>query len=98
MTKPLVPEDLRRRSSLDPLVRATAAFLRAHVHKIAPERAFKNMFGEDRAAGMVLRAATAPAETTDRSWAGPLAYATVSQTVVEMASASAAASLIAAGM
>jgi hypothetical protein len=79
-------------------VRATAAFLRAHVHKIAPERAFKQMFGDDRTGEMVLRAATNPATTTNATWAGPLAQATVSQTIVEMASVSAAASLIAAGM
>src|SRR5262245_1229373 len=93
--------DLRHRSAFDHLVRATAAFLRAHVHKIAPERAFKEMFGDDRDARIgetVLRAATTPATTTNASWAGPMAHATVSQTVVEMASASAAASLIAAGM
>jgi hypothetical protein len=95
---PLVPEDLRRRSSLDSLVRATAAFLRAHVHKIAPECAFKQMFGDDRIGEMVLRAATAPATIADASWAGPMAHATVSQTVVEMATVSAAASLVAAGM
>jgi hypothetical protein len=98
MNRPLVPEDLRRRSSLDSLVRATAAFLRAHVHKTAPERAFKQMFGDDRAGEMVLRAATGTAITTDANWAGPMAHATVSQTVVEMATMSAAAALVAAGM
>jgi hypothetical protein len=39
-----------------------------------------------------------PATTSNATWAGPLARATVSQTVVEMASVSAAANLIAAGM
>src|SRR5262249_16055615 len=59
---------------------------------------FKQMFGDDRIGEMVLRAATAPATIADASWAGPMAHATVSQTVVEMATASAAASLVAAGM
>ena len=96
--RPLVPEDLHRRSSFETLVRATTAFLRAHIRKIEPERAFKQMYSDDRIGLMVLRAATAPATTTNANWAGPIAHATVSQTVVEMASVSAAASLIAAGM
>jgi len=94
---PLVPEDIRR-SALTPLARATSAFLRAHVRRIEPEIAFKSMFGADRAGEMVLRAATNPATVAGATWAGPMAHATVSQTVVEMASISAGASLIAAGM
>jgi hypothetical protein len=98
-TRPFpLPGDIENGSSLEGLVRATAAFLRAHIRKIAPERAFKQMFGNDRTGEMVLRAATSPAAIADASWAGPMAHATVSQTVVEMATASAAASLVAAGM
>ena len=44
------------------------------------------------------RAATSPATIAGTNWAGPLAHATVSQTVIEMATASAAAALVAAGM
>jgi hypothetical protein len=86
------------RSSLDTLVRATAAFLRAHVHNTAPERVFKEMFGDDRAGETVLRAATAPAAIAGTTWAGPLAHVTASQTVIEMATVSAGAALVAAGM
>src|SRR6516165_4489124 len=89
-----LPGDIENGRGLEGLVRATAAFLRAHVHKIAPEGAFKQMFGDDRIGEMVLRAATAPATIADASWAGPMAHATVSQTVVEMATVSAAASLV----
>jgi hypothetical protein len=85
-------------SSLDTLVRATAAFLRGHVKNTEPARVFKQMFGDDHEGEMVLRAATAPATMANVNWAGPLAHATVSQTVVEMATVSAAASLVAAGM
>ena len=95
-----IPSDLEI-SALDTLVRATSAFLRAHVQRIEPECAFKAMYGDDRDARVgetVLRAAVNPATTTGVNWAGPLAHAMVSQTVVEMASVSAAASLIAAGM
>jgi hypothetical protein len=88
----------RPASSLDALVRATASFLRAHVQKIEPARVFRQMFGDDRTGETVLRAATAPATVANVSWAGPMAHATVSQTVVEMASVSAAAALVAAGV
>lgn len=40
------------------------------VHNTAPERVFKNMFGDDRRGEMVLRAATAPAEDRNASSAG----------------------------
>jgi hypothetical protein len=93
-----LPGDIENGRGLEGLVRATAAFLRAHVHKIAPEGAFKQMFGDDRIGEMVLRAATAPATIADASWAGPMAHATISQTVVEISTLSAAASLVAAGM
>jgi len=93
-----LPDDIENGRGLKALVRATAAFLRAHVHKAAPERTFKQMFGDDRIGEMVLRAATTPAALADSSWAGPMGHATVSQTVVEMATVSAAASLVAAGM
>jgi len=99
--KPLVPEDLKPRPAFDTFVRCTAAFLRAHVHDTEPEREFAKMFERGRPdpeGKTVLRAATAPATTSSTTWAGPLARASVSQTVVEMASASAAARLIAAGM
>jgi hypothetical protein len=87
-----------RGSSLDTLIRATAAFLRAHVHNASPERIFKQMFGDDRAGETVVRAATVPASVANVNWAGPLAHVTVSQTVVEMATVSAGAALVAAGM
>ena len=93
-----LPGDIENGRGLKGLVRATAALLRAHVHKIEPQRAFKQMFGDDRIGEMVLRAATAPATIANANWAGPMGHATVSQTVVEMATASAAASLVAAGM
>src|SRR5262245_34267763 len=95
-----LPSDLNleRPRATTYLARATAAFLRAHVRKAAPERIFKQMFGDDRIGELVLRAAVSPATTTGTSWAGPLAQATVSQTVLEMASVSASASLVAAGM
>jgi hypothetical protein len=103
-TRPFpLPSDLNGKSALIPLVRATAAFLRAHVHKTDPEYEFGKMFesrgrGEDREGKMVLRAATGPAITTDANWAGPMAHATVSQTVLDMATVSAAAALVAVGM
>src|SRR6516225_1716975 len=98
--RPLVPEDLNtRRKPANPIHRAAAAFLRAHVRGLAPEQAYRQLFGNDQTGEAVLRAATTPATTTDASWVGgALAHATVSQTVIEMATASAAASLIAAGM
>src|SRR5262249_39099460 len=89
---------VRTRSAATHLYRAAAAFLRAHVQNIAPERAFKQMFGDDRTGETVLRAASSPATVAGVSWAGPMAHATVSQTVVEMATVSAAAALVAAGM
>jgi hypothetical protein len=95
---PLPSDFLEGPRAVTHLARATAAFLRAHVRKTAPERVFKQMFDDDRTGEMVLRAAVNPATTTNATWAGPLARATVSQTVVEMASVSAAANLIAAGV
>jgi hypothetical protein len=100
MTRPFpLPADLANGRSLKALSRASAAFLRAHVHKTSPERVYKAMFPDDRSGGeIVLRAAVNPATTANTNWAGPLARVTISQTVVELASVSAAGALVAAGM
>src|SRR5262249_3705802 len=56
------------------LYRAAAAHVRAHVTHEAPERAARELFGDDAVTDIVLRAATTPAAISGTSgWAASLA-------------------------
>src|SRR5262249_2199758 len=95
------PSDLGRKS-LRPsqyLHRAGAAHLRAYRENISPERAAKSLFGvDDKVTPLLLKAASAPATTTNPSWAQSLAATAVDDSVQAITTVSAAAGLIALGL
>src|SRR5215831_11912821 len=81
------------------LCRAAAAHVRAHVTHEAPERAAKELFGDDAVTDVVLRAATAPAAISGTSgWAASLAGVAIYDLVQTAASLSAAADVINRGL
>src|SRR5262245_18802991 len=103
MSRPFpLPSDLGRRSkSLRPshhLYRAAVAHLRAHYENISPERAAKSLFADDQVTPLLLKAASAPATTTNPAWAQILAATAVDDSVQAITSLSAAAGLISRGL
>src|SRR5262245_15269870 len=81
------------------LHRAAAAHVRAHVTHEAPERAAKELFGDDAVTDIVLRAATTPAAISGTSgWAASLAGVAIYDLVQTAASLSAAADVINRGL
>jgi Phage capsid family len=100
MTRPLVPEDLldRKVRPVVYLYRAGAAFVRSHLTRESPERCARELFGNDPVTELVLRGASAPATTGSPTWAGALAAAVVDDSILAIASVSAAAALIQRGM
>src|SRR5262249_1154698 len=98
MNRPLVPEDLpggiRKARPAVYLYRAGASPVRAHVTNRSPERCAEELFGrDDVVTGIVLRAATTMATTTTPSWAGVLATQVIDDSIIAVASDSAAAAL-----
>jgi hypothetical protein len=80
------------------LFRAGAAHVRAHITHEAPERAAKELFGDDAVTDIVLRAATTPAAISGTSgWASSLAGVAIYDLVQTAASLSAAADVITRG-
>jgi len=96
MNKPLVPEDLRRRSPIEPLSRATIAFARAQfTPEKNPERIARATWPDDRTTiAMVMRAASTQATTSDSTWAGPLAHVRVQEILQSLGPLSAGAELL----
>jgi hypothetical protein len=81
------------------LYRAAAAHVRAHVTHEAPERAARELFGDDAVTDIVLRAATTPAAISGTSgWAASLAGVAIYDLVQTGASLSAAADVISRGL
>jgi len=81
------------------LYRAAAAHVRAHVTHEAPERAARELFGDDAVTDIVLRAATTPAAISGTSgWAASLAGVAIYDLVQTAASLSAAADVISRGL
>jgi hypothetical protein len=79
------------------VVRAAVASLRAFAsgQRGSSEEVLKALFPDDRAAQLVLRAATAPATTTTSGWSSQLAVTSVSDYVTGLGPASAASQLFA---
>ena len=81
------------------LYRAAAAHVRAHVTHQTPERAARELFGDDAVTDIVLRAATTPAAISGTSgWAASLAGVAIYDLIQTAASLSAAAELISRGL
>ena len=81
------------------LYRAAAAHLRGFITDQTPERAAKELFGDDAVTDIVLRAATTPAAISGTSdWAASLAVVVVYDLVQTAASLSAAADVITRGL
>jgi hypothetical protein len=98
MNKALVPEDLKRARPCVYLYRAGAAHVRSHITRSSPERAAKELFGNDTVTDIVLRAASTAATTGTPTWAGALAATAIDDSIMAISSLSAAAGLIARGM
>jgi len=95
MTKPLVPEDIKRARPAVYLARAAAANLRAFITGATPVNAAKQMFGQDLVTEVILRAATPPAAISGTSgWAQSLAGVAILDLVQSITSLSAAADVI----
>jgi hypothetical protein len=86
-----IPAPMLARTPSNILFRTAAAILRSHGAGITPQDAAKTLFGKDQ---MILRAASAPAKTTDTGWAGPLARQVVSDLLQSIVSISAGAALL----
>src|SRR5262249_24247820 len=81
------------------LYRAAAAHVRAHVTGETPQRAARELFGDDAGTDIVLRAATTPAAIPGTSrWAASLAGVAIYDLVQTAASLSAAADVISRGL
>src|SRR5215472_16064308 len=91
-----LPEDLglKRARASTYVVRAAAAHLRALVTHRTPERAAKELFGDDPATEIVLKASSSPAAMTQTGWAAELAQHGVRDLVASVTSISAGAVLI----
>jgi hypothetical protein len=73
MTRPLVPEDLRRRDPFVPVVRSVIAIAsHAFDRTTSPAEFARRHWGDDRGTEHVVRAATNPAMTTTAGWAQEL--------------------------
>jgi HK97 family phage major capsid protein len=94
-----LPEDvgLKRKRPRDYLYRAASAHIRAHLKGDSVERHAKEMFG-DPVTDLVIRAASSAATTTSPSWASALAQQVVDDSIMAIATLSAAAGLISRGM
>jgi hypothetical protein len=86
-----IPAPMLARTPSNILFRTAAAILRSHASGDTPEAAAKKLFGKDQ---MILRAASAPARTSDSGWAGPLARQVVSDLLQSIVSISAGAALL----
>src|SRR5262245_18681765 len=77
----------------DHLYRAATAHVVGHIRKQSADRVAREIFGgEDRVTGLLVqRAAVNPATMGTSTWAGALAVAAVSDAIVNLAPASAAA-------
>jgi hypothetical protein len=80
------------------VVRAACAHLRSFVTGQTPSNAAEKMFGRDLGTDVILRAATAPAQTTVTGWAKELAGVAIFDLVQSITSISAAAEVISAGL
>src|SRR5262249_17781663 len=99
---PLVPEDvgLRQRAprASTYLYRAAGAHIRGYVARTTPERAARELLGNDTVPAEVLRAASSPATIANAGWAGALAETAIDDSIQAMTAISAAAGLIGRGM
>jgi len=101
MNKPFpTPEDLglKRARAATYLYRAGASHVRAFHVRSTPERCAKELFGNDVVTEMVLRSATSAATVGSPGWAGALAQQVVDDSIIAVASTSAAAALFQRGM
>ena len=101
VTRPFpLPSDLGNKSSRPSqyLYRAAVCHLRAHFSNGAPERVAKSLFVDDQVTPLVLKAASAPATTTNSTWAAALAAQAVDDSVMAISTSSAAAGLISRGL
>ena len=93
-----LPTDVEtRRHPRDYLYPAAASYVRAHLKGEKPERIAKELFG-DPVTDIVVRAAQTQATIGAPSWAGALAEQVVDDSVMAIATLSAAAGLIQRGM
>src|SRR5262245_14019864 len=97
MARPFpLPEDLgiERPRAATAFYRAAAATMYSHLKKCTPEKAVRDLFNGDRNTEFLLtKAARSPARTDTNQWAMELAATTVVDTVMELATVSAAAAL-----
>src|SRR5262249_17259984 len=77
------------------VVRAACAHLRSFVTGQTPSNAAEKMFGRDFGTDVILKAATAPAQTTVTGWAKELAGVAIYDMIQSITSISAGADLIA---
>jgi HK97 family phage major capsid protein len=80
------------------LFRAAASYVRAHQQKSTPERAARELFGNDVVTAEVIRAASTQAAVGTPAWAGALAQQAIDDLIMTLATLSAAAGLIQRGM
>jgi len=74
----LVPEDLRHRDPLVPLLRSVIAIANSAFDRtVSPAEFARRNWRDDRGTEHVVRAATAPATTTASSWAAELSHVTL---------------------
>src|SRR6516165_9828347 len=93
-----VPSGIKTTRPSNYIYRAGAAHVRAHMLKTTPEGAARELFGNDVVTAEILKAATTPATIGAPGWAGAIAQAAVDDSVLQIATASAAAGLIERGM
>jgi hypothetical protein len=95
---PLEESSIKKTRPAVYLYRAGAAHVRSHLSRSSPFGAARELFGNDVVTDIVLRAATTQATVGTPSWAGALGQAAVDDSVLAIATASAAAGLIQRGM
>ena len=92
-----ISHDQAGRRPRDYLYRAAASHIRAHLTNGSAERVAKDMF-DDPVTPIVIRAASSAATTGSPTWAGALAQQVVDDSILAIATLSAAAGLIQRGM
>jgi hypothetical protein len=80
------------------LYRSAAAHLHAYANRGTPATSARTLFADDQVTEIVLRAASTQATLATPSWAGTLGHAAVDDSIMAIATTSAAAGLIQRGM
>jgi hypothetical protein len=93
-----VPSGIKTTRPCNYIYRAAAAHVRAHMLKSTPESVARELFGHDVVTAEILRSATTQATVGTPSWAGAIGQTAVDDSVMAIATTSAAAGLIERGM